>query len=68
MDYQTYPTRQAAGTQAAKSRETGWPDAAAILLCLPDDENANPNGNAWVVRCERNGDQGTFIREDGYVR
>lgn len=61
MDYQTYPTRKAAKEEIKTMR--GW-STKIVSVYLPDDPNANKNGNAFVIQCD--GDK--YLRDDGYVR
>ena len=64
MDYQTFRTKREAAAHIATMR--GW-DARPQQLCLPEDRNANRNGNAWVVEIRGHGDP-LYLRRDGYVR
>lgn len=61
MDYQTFATRQDAQSEIEKM--LGW-SAEPVQLVLPEDPNADEDGNAWVIQCD--GDK--YLRRDGYVR
>jgi hypothetical protein len=66
MDYQTYATRK----DAVKAIEnmSGW-NAKPSQLFIPDDENANKNGNVWVIEITiASHAQPQYMRSDGYVR
>ena len=61
MDYETFATREAAARIVAMMR--GWA-VEIVQLYLPDNENADGDGHAWVIQCD-----GTlYLRRDGYVR
>jgi hypothetical protein len=64
MDHQTYPTRNAA--KDAINKMSGW-DAKLSQLFIPDDANANANGNVFVIEVNGKGDP-MYMRSDGYVR
>ncbi len=49
MDYKTYKTP--ADAQQALDALIGWPDAKIEELFLPNDPNADADGNAYVLRC-----------------
>jgi len=68
MDFQTYKTRKDA--QAAADKMQGWSGKQIVQMYLPDDPNANRNGNAWVIRCRfyPTSKAYVFMRTDGYVR
>jgi hypothetical protein len=64
MDYMTWKTKQEA--QSVVKLMFGW-DAQAEQLCLPEDPNADDEGNAWVLRCGPV-DGARYMRPSGYVR
>lgn len=65
-DYQTYPTFHDA--VAARDALQGWDDAEVGQIYLPDHEDADGEGNVWVLRCSGTEEQGEYLRTDGQVR
>ena len=67
MDYQTFRTRADAQAAILTVRGWGW-NARATQLYLPENENANKEGNAWVVEFAVGTPDPKYLRTDGYVR
>lgn len=65
MDYETFKTRKDAVNQIEKM--SGW-DAKPSQLFIPDNPNANKNGNVFVIQCKRGTGDPMYLRSDGYVR
>ena len=61
-DYQTYAT--AAEALDAIDDMHGWDDPHAVEIYLPDSDDADDDGNVWVVEARG----GVYLRRDGYVR
>jgi len=64
-DYQPFRTRCEAMAEIEKMR--GW-YAYPQQLYLPDDPNANRQGNTWVVATRTGKGDPLYLRRDGYIR
>ena len=65
LDYQTYKTKKDALRTMSWMR--GWYNLRAEHLHLPEDENANRNGDAWVIAVGPR-ERPQYMRRDGFVR
>lgn len=61
MDCKTFGTKEAA--EKCIATHSGWNERPSKLF-LPNDKNADAQGCAWVIRCDKN----KFLRTDDYVR
>jgi hypothetical protein len=64
MHIKTFCTRALALAEIAMMR--GW-NTAPVMLYMPDDEQANTNGNVWVVEVRDANSDPVYLREDGFV-
>ena len=66
MGYMTFRTRAEAKAEVAKMR--GW-TTRIVQLYMPDDANADDNGNVYVIQCNAGNkyQQPIYLRTDGYV-
>lgn len=62
MNYETFGTERNA--RARLRQLIGWPNKALEQIYLPDDKNADADGNVWVITPA----EGQYLRSDGYVR
>lgn len=45
----------------------GWPDARVEQMHMPGSDDADADGNVYVLCCDPAGD-GRYMQDDGYVR
>lgn len=64
-DIKTFATRKDAKAEVEKMR--GW-DAKVSQIYQPEDENANKNGNVFVIQVKRRTGDPMYMRNDWYVR
>lgn len=65
FDQMTFATRKDAKAELAKM--SGW-NAKVSQLFLPDNKNANENGNVFVIQVKQGKNDPMYLRTDGYVR
>jgi hypothetical protein len=63
-DYETYTSGSILAEQIKRMHETGWPKAQSAKIYLPEHEDADGDGNVWVIEA----DPGRYVRRDGFVR
>jgi hypothetical protein len=65
MHIKTFTTRALALAEIATMR--GW-NTKPVQLYMPGNENANCNGNVWVVEVRDANSDPAYLREDGFVK
>ena len=68
MNYKTFKNFEDAENAELSLNAHGWPGAERVQMYIPDDDNADDDGNVWIISVPKGTGDRLALRNDGHVR